>query len=235
MAHTTYSRYLNIRFVIREASKYQGHGLKLEDLISEGIVGLIKAVDHFDLTRDARLITCAAWWIRDEILQSINNCGMSHRMTDKDYRLLLKVHKALAQTQQIEDEKERMELVSELAGTSEEKVSDILKEAAPSVSGDKSFDSDDNSNLFSIMKDTKSQSPEDYAMRECFKEDLLKTLASLPEMERSAFIMYHGIFGSKEYNFSEIGQRYGRTKQWAFLKAHAAEKAVAEKMSAWAA
>lgn len=225
----------NIRFVISEAAKYQNHGLPLEDLISEGIIGLIKAVDRFDYTRNIRLITCAVWWIRNEIFQAINKCGYTPRMADSDYKLYIKLQKIMSEISKIEDEKEQNRLLAGMTGIDKDKIRKLLESCKPAASLDNSIDSESSKSLVFLIADSKSMSPEDTAINECFKAELYKNLATLPETERTVFKMHHGIDCKKEYNYSEIGAFYGKTKQWAFLKARRAEKELSQKMDGWIA
>ena len=85
------------------------------------------------------------------------------------------------------------------------------------------------------LADEESMSPEEYAINSCFKDYFYKTIKSLPSDERKIFLMHHGLAGYSKHNLAEIGEYYGKTKQWAWLKAKSADKYMADKMQKWAA
>ena len=166
----------NIRFAIQCARKYKSYNLDHEDLVSIAVAGLINGVDHFDVKRNTRIITCAAWWIRAEF-------------------------KKHCETQEEE---------------TVESSSDALK-------------------LFmKNQPDEESMTPDESAIYSCFKDVLYKNINALPREERTVFMMHNGLGGYSKLNFAEIGKRYGKTKQWAWLKAKSADKFIASKMSDWA-
>ena len=117
----------NIRFALSEARKYQGHGLDFDDLCSEATAGLIKAVDHFDSSRNVRFITCAVLWIKNEVLASINKCGYTQRLSNNDYRAMIELRKNLHKYQDVMDENERLNLVASSTGITYKKAFSVHK------------------------------------------------------------------------------------------------------------
>lgn len=229
----------NIRFALVMACKYQGHGLAFEDLCTEAVIGLIKAIEHFEPSRNARLVTCASLWIKNEIMQAINKCGSSPRLSDKDFRTLVSVKKAIGACPHVEDSAELLRAAAFEHGKSVEKIQDLLALNEPCVSLDAAVGAGDTSarekSLGDLLSDCNAVSPEDAALKACFKDALYESLRALPAVERGVFMLRHGLNGCTEQNFAEIGAQYGKSRQWAFLKAKAAECRLAETLHAWAA
>ncbi len=219
----------NIRFAISEARKYLGHGLSWEDLCSEAIAGLIKAVDHFDPSRNARLITCAVQWIRNEILLSINKCGYTQRLSNEDFRSLISLKKVLSRYQNIDDESEKISNAAKECGINQKKADNLLQKSSPFTSLDAI---EDFANMFS---DNGSLSPENNTVNECFKKDFYKALKNLPEVEQNIFVLHHGIAGNEKHSLTQLGEKYGHTKQWAFQKVQSASRALVKELNNWIA
>ena len=167
----------NIRFAIKEAYKYKKMKLDFDDLVAIAIVGLIKGVDHFDVSRNSKLITCASWWIRAE------------------FSALCK------------------------------KTEDVLVESS----------SEALERFLMNKADESSMSPEESAMYSCFMDDFYKNVRALPSVERTVLLMHNGLCGYSKLDYAEIGNRYGKTKQWAWLQARTAEQTMAKKLCDWMA
>ena len=176
----------NIRFALSEARKYQGHGLSWEDLCSEATTGLVKAVDHFDLNHNVRLITCAVYWIRNEILTSINKCGYTP----------------------------------------------CISLDAPAKNKN---DECGIGTFLSMLSDSENIRPEEAAINVCFQKEFYKTLNALEYTDKWIFILHNGIAGYKTHSFSQIGEKFGHTKQWAYLKEKSVERHLSEVLKDWIA
>lgn len=229
----------NIRFAISEAYKYQGHGLSWDDLCSEAVVGLIKAIDHFDPSRNVRIITCAAQWIRNEILLSINKCGYTQRLSNDDFRTLLSLKKNMRIFQHIENEDERLQIAADSCGITKSKAENLIKSNTPCISLSTPTQSSAEKriiySLIGMLADSRSLSPEDETINSCFKKEFFKALSKLPKTDQSIFVLHHGIAGYKTHSFSQIGKKYGHTKQWASLKEKSIEKVLSENLKDWIA
>jgi len=228
----------NVRFALAEARKYQGLGLGWDDLCAEAVAGLIKAVDHFDPSRNARLITCAGQWIRNEILQSVNKSGYTLRLSSEDFRSLVRVKKVMGRSLCGACDA-RIHAAAARTGLTAEKVSTLLKQSTPCVSLDapagSGKDGENIASLMNMLTDDSVVSPEDSAINACFKDAFYKTLRKLPKVERRVFVLHHGLNGNEIHNFSAIGAQYGHSKQWAFFKARAAEQQLAKELREWIA
>lgn len=224
----------NIRFAVAYAKKFQGHGLSCEDLEAEAVVGLIKAIDHFDCTHGARIITYASWWIRNEVLAALNKCGASQRLSDRNFRMLIQVQKTLQQLQDIENDAERLQKAAEIVGISTEQLSELLEANTAAISLQaESGDEKNQTALQDHIADSASPTVEETALGNCLKEDLEAALCTLGETERNVLMLHYGLtVNKKALSYAEIAQKYGLTKQWAFFKTQAAEKHLAKKLCA---
>ena len=229
----------NIRFALSEARKYQGHGLDFDDLCSEATAGLIKAVDHFDSSRNVRFITCAVLWIKNEVLASINKCGYTQRLSNNDYRAMIELRKNLHKYQDVMDENERLNLAASSTGITYKKALELLKTNSPCISLDAPEENKNkNSTICSFLNmlyDSATVLPEDAAINACFKQEFYKKLNSCSKVDREIFILHNGFDGYKAHSFTQLGKMYGRTRQWAFLKEQAVERRLYEELKDWIA
>ena len=229
----------NIRFALSEARKYQGHGLDWDDLCSVAVVGLIKAVDHFNPDRNVRFITCAVQWIKNEVLSSINGCGYTQKLSSNDFRTVIKLRKNLRRHQHIENENERLELAAESTEISVSKAEKLLKANSPNLSFDapekNKSDSGSAGTFLDMIADTSKTWPEDAAVNACFRREFYKTLNSLSNIDRGIFLLYNGIAGYKTHSFTQIGEKIGRSRQWVFLREKKIERHLSELLKDWIA
>ncbi len=226
----------NYRFAMSQANKYTVQDLSIEDLRQEAMIGLMEGVDHFNPSRGTRLITCVSFWIKNAILKAINKCGAVPRLPDNEWRNLIRIQKALKDCPNIDSEEEKIKIVSDATGLTQEHIKMLLTISSPVTSLDenKGDKSDDCCSLSILLKDEKNPSPEEAALSACLKDDFYKALSSLPPVERRVFALRYGLYGNDFHSFAEIGKEYGQTKAWAFFKAKSVEKTLAKKMQEWA-
>src|SRR5574342_201397 len=169
----------NLRFVISVAKEYQGQGLPLQDLISEGNLGLIKAAQRFDETRGFKFISYAVWWIRQSILQALAEQSRVVRLPLNRVGAINKVAKAFCALEQ-EFEREPMphEIADQLEMTLND-VSDTLKISGKHLSLDAPFNQDEESRLLDVIENNEMPSPDSSLMTESLKIEVERALSTL--------------------------------------------------------
>ena len=205
----------NLRFVVSVAKQFQSQGLSLEDLISDGNVGLIKAAERFDNSRGFKFISYAVWWIRQSIMQSISDNGKLIRLPNNQNLAINKLNKT---AQKLEIKLEREPTEQELAQVLEEneiKVRDTMLSNTGRVASLDSPISSDSDDVFLsdciVNKETKS--PDDFLIKESFSKDLEKILKNLQPRQRVIVCMYYGILGYQTMTLEEIGDYLDLTRE----------------------
>jgi RNA polymerase primary sigma factor len=191
----------NLRFVISIAKEYQGHGIPLVDLISEGNYGLIKAATKFDHTKGFRFISYAVWWIRQSILQSLSENSRTVRLPVNIVNQLAKVKKEISQFEQ-ENQREPTDMDMDL--------SVLLHPKCGSLNEKINEDGDEILDL--ISDDSFVRPDEDFYSEEILKVELEKTLSVLSKRERDIVNMYFGVDGVS-MTLEQIGDEFGLTKE----------------------
>ncbi len=206
----------NLRFVVNVAKKYQNRGLDLEDLISEGNIGLIMAIERFDVSKGYKFISYAVWWIRQSILKAIN---------EKSRMIRLPANKAL-EMGQINYEKKRIassdkseaEEITEIArnlGMTESHVKDMLNISKEMISLDNTVSSDSsNTTVGDFIEDTNNFSPEDQSIETVLKEDI-DSLLDNTLTEREAYIIRRrfGLNGYSTVSLKDLGTKLNLSKE----------------------
>ncbi len=202
----------NLRFVVLCTRPYRGHGLSDDELVEEGIIGLIEAVDHFDPERGARLMTCARFWIRNAILKALNKCGATIRLSDEKSRMLVKLRKALGTCGQISNAEKKLDTACALAGCTRAEARELLTLSQPCAEFDAPMDGADGASFGMQYADNTVKNVEDSCIDTIMQEHLLAAVKTLKPSERDVVIRHNGLFGAKPESFSSIGQRRGFTK-----------------------
>ncbi len=203
----------NLRFVISVAKEYQGQGLPLQDLISEGNLGLIKAAQRFDETRGFKFISYAVWWIRQSILQALAEQSRVVRLPLNRVGAINKVGRVL---EKLEKEFGREPSMSEVADTMEMtdyEVADVLKTSARHLSLDEPFKEDEGNNLLDVLESDKYAPPDDSLMQESLKEEIDKVLVTLKPREAEIIRLYFGLEGDRPLTLEEIGEHFQLTRE----------------------
>ena len=192
----------NLRFVVAVAKKFQGQGLPFEDLINEGNLGLIKAVDRFDETRGFRFISYAVWWITQSIRQAIQKTGRIIRLPSHIRDSMGKLYrKSLELEQNIEREPTAEEL-AEITQTSPGRVDDLIKAFSETVSLDEPI-RDSETALLQLMVSNDPR-PEAMLMKKSLEKEILTVVHTLNEREKIVITHYFGIGGNEKKNLQEI-------------------------------
>lgn len=203
----------NLRFVISVAKQYQNQNISLEDLISEGNVGLIKAAKRFDNTRGFKFISYAVWWIRQSIMQSIAENSRAIRLPVNHIQSINKINKI---NSQLEQDLEREPTIDELTTILEEldiKVKDSVMLNAKMTSLDAPVKDGEDLFLYDIIPNEDSTSPDQSFVKESLVSDLEKVLKKLNTRERTILCMYYGIIGFQAMTLEEIGDYFELTRE----------------------
>lgn len=193
----------NLRLVVKIAQEYSDTGLPLIDLIQEGNVGLIEAVDRFDVERGYRLSTYASWWIRRAILIAITDYSRMIRIPDYLFRAVRRLEqmRSLARDGHV-DEKE----ITQALGVSVERLRQIEVQVNEILSLDQAAGSEGDETLEDLLADEAALSPEREALRLLFHDELERVLDTIPAREAFAIRLRYGIEDGCPYTLAEVGR-----------------------------
>jgi len=204
----------NLRFVVNVAKKYQNQGLTLSDLISEGNLGLITAVDKFDVDKGYHFISYAVWWIKQSILKAICEKSRMIRLPLNRANELLQIEKVKREIGSNKDGEADIEEIADFLDMDKSRINDLINASKEFVSLETPLSSDKDANTISdLMEDTKGADPEKILVNSTLQESIEDVLSTLTDKESNVIRYRFGLNGERPHSLKEIGDKYNLTKE----------------------
>ena len=204
----------NLRFVVNVAKHYQNKGLSLSDLISEGNLGLITAVDKFDVDKGYRFITYAGWWIKQSILKAICEKSRMIRLPLNRANKLVQIEKAKKKIEKYKEGEASIEEIADYLDIDKNRVNELINASKDMVSLETPLSSEKDANTISdLIKDSNGENPERLIMNKKLHQSIEKVLSTLGEKESRVIKYRFGLEGERPHSLKEIGDKYNLTNE----------------------
>ncbi|MDO4505543.1 MAG: RNA polymerase sigma factor RpoD/SigA [Spirochaetales bacterium] len=204
----------NMRFVIKVAAQYRNRGLDFEDLISEGYLGLMKALEHFDVSKGYHFISYAVWWIRQSILKAILDTGRTIRLPVNKEQELRQIKKAKNEVNPLGNKSEAEELdeVASMLGMTQYHVREMLEISRDMKRLDKTLSEDSETTLLDTIESA-FLNPEETAIEQAMKDDINAALAAMDRKSAAVVAMRYGLNGYGERTLKEVGEKMNLSRE----------------------
>lgn len=202
----------NLRFVVSIAKQYQNRGLPLSDLISEGNIGLLTAMDKFEPEKGYHFISYAVWWIRQSILKAIGEKSRMIRLPMNRTADLVQILQAKTNLEENGYNDASIEDIAAECGMTKDQVLEVMQMSREVSSLDAPVGAEEDYS-FGDFIESDLQKPDDVVMDEALKESVRKILDTLPERERGIIALRFGLEGKKPMSLKEVGELYNLTKE----------------------
>jgi len=204
----------NLRFVVNVAKHYQNNSLSLSDLISEGNLGLITAVDKFDVDKGYHFISYAVWWIRQSILKAIYEKTRMIRLPLNRANELIQIEKAKKDIEKYKESEAGIEEIADYLDIDKSRVTELINASKDIVSLETPLSSENDADTISdLIKDSKGENPERVIINRKLEESIEEVLSTLSEKESKVIKYRFGLEGERPHSLKEIGDKYNLTKE----------------------